>query len=101
MIIILTSFYIILEIFNILFFIGRFYLDKILSYYKEHEIYVTEKDWRNGTSLLVFAIIFTFIDIGYIIQGVYLIFYFKNNIEEKRNENEEENNNLQPIIIKN
>ena len=96
MIIILTSCYIILEIFSILFFIGRFYLDNILSYYKEHKIYVTEEDWRNGHAILVFELIFALIDIGYIIQGVYMIFYFKNKIQEEGNENL-----LQPIAINN
>ena len=95
MIIIITSCYLLLEIFNILFFIARFHLDKILSYYKEQNIYVTEEDWRDGTGILVAALIFSLIDIGYFFQGIYLIIYFSDNIKEVENEKIYENR-LQP-----
>ena len=93
---ILTVCYSILEIFHILFLIGRFHLDKILSYYKEHKIYVTEEDWRDGTSLFVFGLIFSIIDVGYMILGVFLIVSFKNNIKEEINEEI-----VQPLAINN
>lgn len=80
MIVIITFCYLFLEIFNILFFVTRFHLDKILSYYKEQNIYVTEEDWRNGTAILV-AALFLLIDIGYLLQGIYLINHFKDMIE--------------------
>ena len=95
-IVILTVCYSILEIFHILFLIGRFHLDKILSYYKDNKIYVTEEDWRDGTSLFVFGLIFSIIDFGYIILGVVLIFNFKNNIKEEINEEI-----VQPLAINN
>jgi hypothetical protein len=93
---ILTACYLILMIFHILFLKGRFHLDKILSYYKEQKIYVTEEDWRDGTSLFVSGIIFSFIDFGYIFLGIVLIVNFRKNIKEEINEEI-----VQPLAISN
>ena len=73
----LTISYIVMFIFNFLFFIGRFHLHCILDYYEEHVFKTGEILYSNFILLFIWEIIFSIFDIVNIISAANLVYKLK------------------------